>query len=164
MGPVLWYLTPLFGGPQTLPPESEALSHGELSRSLALWINKIRYKEGLKALHFDRDLEIFAGFLAKNGSLMHDRYQLKSIFHKMKDSHVSPLGEDRVRAPDALTMAWLLWNSPRHRGLLLSPEATAIGVGSRTLGAESLAVILTGKDSLRSAALRGQGDSKKVLK
>lgn len=144
-GPVLWFLKPVLGGPDLFPPEREGLREGLPDRALALWVNRVRAREGLKPLEWSPDLSHFADLLATDGSLKHNRAEQASVTQKLKGSPLTAVGEDRVRARDSEGMAWLLWNSPRHRGLLLRSDASAIGIGLQTLETELLAVLLTGR-------------------
>jgi hypothetical protein len=80
--------------------------------------------------------------LAVDGSLSHDRLLLKKTAALLEDTaKLRLIGEDRVKGKDAHAMAWLWWNSPRHRSLILNTEATAAGLAARGLGEEQLAVL-----------------------
>jgi hypothetical protein len=143
-GPVLWYLAPVGAGPAKEPPEADALAAAApVPSTLASWINRVRRSEGLAALESAPELDAFAKDLAADGSLVHDRQQLGKVADQLKARELRFLGEDRVKGPDARAMAWLLWNSPRHRALLLGKDATTLGLGLRAVGGEQLAVLVT---------------------
>ncbi len=144
-GPTLWYLYPTGNGPRDSVPEAEVFAESPampVADLLAAWVNRIRLKEGLKALEFKAELTEQAGLLAVDGSLSHDRLLLKKTAGLLLDTaKLRLIGEDRVRARDVQAMAWLWWNSPRHRSLILNIEATAAGLASREVGEEQLAVL-----------------------
>lgn len=144
-GPTLWFLYPTGNGPAASVPEAEIFAESPampVADLLAAWVNRVRIKEGLKALEFKAELTEQAGLLAVDGSLSHDRNLLKKTAALLADTaQLKLLGEDRVRGKDAASMAWLWWNSPRHRALLLNPDATSGGLASRGLGEEQLAVL-----------------------
>lgn len=144
-GPILWYLRPVGKGPADAIPEADALAQAsEPAAALTTWINRVRRKEGLAAVEIAAAASEQAALLAVDGSLTHDRQGLRKAEALLKTQDIRFLGEDRVRGIAAQDMAWLLWNSPRHRGLILNKDATTLGVGVRGLGTESLAVIIIG--------------------
>lgn len=143
-GPVLWFLLPVGDGPGAVPPEADALVSGaDPTASLTTWLNRVRVKEGLLPLESLATLAAEAGVLAVDGDLSHNRELLRKVAGQLAADKLKLIGEDRVRATDAVQMAWLLWNSPRHRGLLLNKEASAVGIALRQLGPEQLAVLIT---------------------
>lgn len=148
-GPTLWYLIPTGQGPAESVPEGEVFAEAPampVADLLAAWVNRVRLKEGLKALEFKAELTEQAGLLSVDGSLSHDRAMLKKTAKLLEETaQIKLLGEDRVRATDAMTMAWLWWNSPRHRHLILNDEATVGGLAARAVGGEHLAVLAVAK-------------------
>jgi hypothetical protein len=151
-GPVLWYLMPVGGLPDQIPPMGEELSTGHLGTSLASWIQKIRAKEGLRPLIFSEVVSKYADLLAVSGTLQHNKSQQAFVERLMKESRILAIGEDRVQGSSAKIMAWLLWNSPRHRRLLLDPQATLFGIGSTAAHEDTLAVVMTGRELPSSVA------------
>lgn len=143
-GPVLWFLVPTGIGPQRAAPESEALS--AKVESLGPWINRIRGKAGLRPFSFPGRLKAQADILAVDGSVTHDRQLLKKVSDHLGNERVKLLGEDRVKGDSTEVMAWLLWNSPRHRALILNREATAAGLAIKEVGQEKLAVLITARE------------------
>ncbi len=144
-GPALWYLYPTGKGPAASVPEGEIFAEHAaqpIADLLSAWVNRIRLKEGLKALEFKAELGEQASNLAVDGSLAHDRQLLKKTASILQETaQLKLIGEDRVKGKDAVRMAWLWWNSPRHRSLILNPGATAAGLASRSVGDEQLAVL-----------------------
>lgn len=164
-GPVLWAMVPVKrDGDVKLPIVLQSDEKNSLSDNLARWIGQIREKEGLPPLVRHAELDHYAELLAIDGSLRHNRTQQALIAQKLRDTSTSPIGEDRVRARDLSSMAWLLWHSPRHRGLLLDPGATAVGIGLKSVGPETLAVVLTGKTVNKTTVLRPDNGPGKALR
>ncbi len=143
-GPVLWYLLPVGSGPLPQVPAlaevAPASSPAALPISLTHWINRLRAKAGLGAVAGQRALDTAAELLVVDDTLAHDRSLLTKIKGSLENQTF--LGENRVRSADLAGMAWLLWNSPRHRSLLLDRDATSIGIAVKTVGAEQLAVLV----------------------
>ncbi len=162
-GPVLWALMPSSKGLDFKVPDLLESQPRSIDDGLSHWIGQIRAKEGLAPLIIHSELQRYAELLAIDGSLRHNRTQLNVVARKLRNTTISPLGEDRVRARDLASMVWLLWNSPRHRGLLLDPAASSLGIGTKNLGSETLAVILTGKTEQKTTVLRqGRGQNKSL--
>jgi hypothetical protein len=162
-GPVLWALVPSNKSIEFKIPFSPNGQPRSIEDGLRHWIGQIRAKEGLAPLMIHPELQHYGDLLAIDGSLRHNRTQLNIVARKLRHTTTSPLGEDRVRAQDLASMVWLLWNSPRHRGLLLDPAASSLGIGTKNLGSETLAVILTGKTEQKTTVLRqGRGQSKSL--
>ncbi|MBP6218713.1 MAG: hypothetical protein KA436_09015 [Oligoflexales bacterium] len=53
----------------------------------------------------------------------HDTQAIKKLKQYFESQKAQLLGEERSVGRDFKEMAWLLWNSPRHRNLLLHPKA-----------------------------------------
>lgn len=144
-GPVLWYLAPVGakGATQEIPEASALLTaSASVPERLSAWILRLRAAAGLTPVSFTEPLQKAAGQLAANGGISHDRQQLQKVASGLEALQVRFLGEDRVRASDAMEMAWLWWNSPRHRELLLNPAATQMGLAQRRVGQATLVVLV----------------------
>ncbi len=117
-GPELWYLMPVGKGPYRGVLNVEALERG-----LFTWINSVRQREGQAPLKVGVLTPKQIKSLAATG-LVHQREILLSLKQEFEQKGFSFVGEDRVIGRSLPEKAWLLWNSPRHRDLLLHPEAT----------------------------------------
>ena len=144
-GPVLWYLAPVGQGPEMAPPDAESFAVSSAASALVPWLQRLRAKQGLVPLASSDQLSEAAANLVADASLVHNRQLLQKAAAAAKVNDILLLGEDRVRAHDVASMAWLLWNSPRHRQLLLNNDANAIGLASRAIDDDQLAVIVVGK-------------------
>ena len=152
-GPVLWYLAPIGRGPENAVPAAAALAAaagqdpaaGQAARLMS-WVNAIRRAETLRPLAFKKEINEEASVLAIDPTLMHDRAMLKKVGASLEDVNVRLVGEDRVKGQSVDAMAWLLWNSPRHRDLLLNKTATSAGIAMRTQGGQTLAILVFGED------------------
>ncbi|MFW7380294.1 MAG: CAP domain-containing protein [Oligoflexus sp.] len=138
LGPLTWAMFPIqyqfserADPPQTLP---EILS----------WINQQRQQDGLLPVEASQTLlhQAAASLSRHNQSVHHFRPQLKKIRDHLQSQQIRLIGENRVRAGEPALLSWLLWNSPRHRSLLLNRKATHIGMHLQQLGDEQLLVIL----------------------
>lgn len=117
-GPELWYSVPSGKGPAPMNP---------VPGSLFAWINEARKLENLHPLSPIRLRH--APDLSKAQTSLHDRKKLREIAALARNQQkLSLVGEDRVIARSTEDAAWLLWNSPRHRDLLLSKDARSIMV------------------------------------
>ena len=85
-----------------------------------------------------------AGVLAIQKNITHDRSLLKKVGEDLKAKKTKLLGENRVAAPTTERLAWLLWNSPSHRSLLLHKNASVIGIHESIAQGERFAVIAVG--------------------
>lgn len=144
-GPVLWYLWPIKKGPGSFVPDEELLAQDQLPHAVVLanWINTVRKKEGLNALETDHPkLQRAADELLKNQTLKHNRTVLFDLQKHLAKFDMTLIGENRVRATTPKEMAWLLWHSPRHRGLLLEKNAKYLTVVTQPLKADHLTVIV----------------------
>jgi len=135
MGPELWFSIPTRKGPASTVPDSEFLKDTNppqaFKRTLATWISKVRERENLGPL---RQISLTdAPDLSKSATPLHDRNlmaQLDAIARKIEQLALT--GEDRVLARSAQDAAWMLWNSPRHRDLLLSANSNSILIQTTT--------------------------------
>ena len=152
LGPELWYLVPVKEGPPAVTPGSETLAQTEAlyAPTLLRWINELRASAGVAAVsplansharRLDRRL------LAQNDSIHHDIQHLKSVQTMLQRSGGAFIGEDRVKGQDLSEMAWLLWNSPRHRDLLLNTKADSLAVSQINDKTQRLLVLTFAKYS-----------------
>jgi hypothetical protein len=117
-GPELWYAIPTGKGPASRVPAE---------KSLITWINQVRKLENLEPLKSVKLRR--APDLSRDETPLHDRKKLREIAVLARNQQkLSLVGEDRVIARSTEDAAWLLWNSPRHRDLLLSKDARSIMV------------------------------------
>ncbi len=146
-GPVLWFLAPVGKGPSEIVPESAAFGGGGTTlQRLESWILAVRRAAGAQPVVFKREMNEEASILAINPSLNHDRELLKKVGESLDAGEIKLLGENRVKGRDPERMAWLLWNSPRHRELLLNGSATVAGLAARDDRGETLVVLVLGQD------------------
>jgi hypothetical protein len=123
-GPELWFSIPTGKGPSAIPPGNVAdnVQAENFSTQLFQWINRIRALEKLKPLE-KLDLPGVPD-LTRNRSPLHDRKLLQQVSeHARVARNYAFQGENRVVARNIADAAWLLWNSPRHRDLLLDSRA-----------------------------------------
>lgn len=153
-GPVLWYLAPVGKGPETTPPDGESIAAATSTTALVPWLQRLRASQGLPPMAASEALNEAAANLAADGSLVHNRQLLQQAEAAVKTKNIDLLGEDRVRAHDTASMAWLLWNSPRHRQLLLNKDANVVGIASRAIDDDQLAVLVIGKGQAVNTSLR----------
>ncbi len=135
-GPELWYSIPTGKGPAPEVPHRNILSQKADHQKSALltWINALRQDNGLGQLKEARLPG--APDLTAIKTPFHDRKALEKI---RKVAHSGKLklvlsGENRVLARTEQDAAWLWWNSPRHRDLLIKPEATHALIQTRAVG------------------------------
>ncbi len=144
IGPVMWWFLPIKEGPLD-PPDWQIFS-GNKQASLAGWINSLRKRAGFPPLAPHNVLQSAAQILVRdNHSIVHNRAELKEAADLVQKSHGQFLGENRVIADDLTQAAWLLWNSPRHRALLLEPKATHFATSTLTQGAQAISVMVFAK-------------------
>jgi hypothetical protein len=144
-GPQLWYLAPVKRGPPSQAPFVEVLKKANLSDAARLraWINAIRGNAGLARLGRGSPAVMAAAQnLAKSQSLTHNRIELKKAGDLLKRVGGQVVGENRVKGLSLTDMAWLLWTSPRHRGLLLDPQSTELGISLREAEGPRFAVMV----------------------
>jgi hypothetical protein len=140
-GPMLWYLFPVGQGPLEAPPQPDALAGPSVADALTSWVNRVRVENGRGAVERSAALANDAELLLTAPGLTHDRSLIAKVQAAATERRERFLGEDRVQGQDARAMAWLLWNSPRHRSLVVDPDATVCGVAVREGEVESLAVL-----------------------
>jgi hypothetical protein len=146
-GPVLWFLAPIGGGPGSDPPARDSLTQfTQPEHKIANWVNAIRSEQHLPPLQHEREGELQSAVLSLSlqPTLTHDQRKIDSTHRHLKGSYVFQ-GEDRVAGSDIATMAWLLWNSPRHRDLLLRPDSNTIAINVKKRHGQLYAVLLVAK-------------------
>jgi hypothetical protein len=155
LGPVQWYMAPVGKGPGKTPAKKILTKSGgtreQQLASLYKWINETREIVGLSKLIINENLEFSADTLAIGKRLSHDRKMLRSTEKNLKPTGIHLIGENRVKSSNLEQLATLLWNSPRHRGLLLNKKATYIGANISSNQVESFAVITVGSSRLTMA-------------
>jgi hypothetical protein len=166
-GPVVWYLIPVGQGPGGQVPHADMLSLNSgapasiVATRLRSWVNAVRGDAKLAPVTVHSHLDAEAELLAIDTSVAHDRLLLKRIANGLPAHDLRLIGEDRARAADLQRVAWLLWNSPRHRALLLDPDATHSGIAIKDVRGEMLAVILAAGGPKATTA---KGPTKKILR
>ena len=139
-GSELWALYPVHGALSVLPAKTLL---GQDTNSLKSWVNELRIREGLIPLDDQNRALSETGYrLSQSLSIRHDRVQLKKEKTFLKKHRIRFLGENRVKAESTKDMAWLLWNSPRHRSLLMNPHATHFSLSEAGQKNMSLAVLV----------------------
>lgn len=142
-GPELWALIPVHGNSFSFPLRSAL---GTDLVSLKTWVNQLRIMEDLPPLEDQlAPLDSSGTRLSKHMSVSHNRTLLTQEKKRLQKQQIHLLGENRVKGTDTRDMAWLLWNSPRHRKLLFSPSATHFTLGTQTGGNTNLAVLIFAK-------------------
>ena len=147
-GPVVWYLAPVKQGPPVTVPFAEVLADKKLAPAVrvTVWLNRLRAQNGVAPLATGHpQMGAITRQLAKSQSLLHDRHDLRRAEVVIKKAGGKFLGENRVKGASLIDMAWLLWNSPRHRGLLLDGQSSQLGVTTTKLKDESFAVLTFAK-------------------
>jgi len=99
-----------------------------IDKRLADWVNAVRKKEGLTPLILHHELTAETDILAIGRRIAHNRHLLSRSAKRLKTSQLKIIGENRVKAPKLVTLAWLLWNSPNHRRLTLDIRAQFFGL------------------------------------
>jgi hypothetical protein len=130
-----------------------SLTAGDVQLELLKWIAAIRVREKLAPFVLSPVLSEAASELLVSDSIDHDLHHMEQIRKKLGRSQAQLEGENRVRGKTLEEIAWLLWNSPRHRDLLLTgssakasqaDEVPVIGLATKKIGAESLISMVVG--------------------
>lgn len=159
-GPVVWYMAPTtqeFAGTEAIPATTE----GTDSERLTQWISKVRKREHRSPMVANDHLNSAATLLTIDTSVTHNRTSTDSIRARAKAAGFDVLGEIRVRGQSIDDLAWMIWHSPRHRDLILSADATNVGLHVKAIGTELLAVILGAKVERPVTATRPKAPVKK---
>jgi hypothetical protein len=145
-GSVMWYLEPVNSQTVAELPSKAILELSEApDLALAQWINELRKTEQLSPMIYGTaPLAAAANLLSIGGSILHNRKLLKNAKDILAESKFTLIGEDRVKADSLQLLAWHLWNSPRHRRLLLDRTATHFGISMLKQYDGLFAVITTG--------------------
>jgi hypothetical protein len=157
LGPKIWYFIPikkeeLLKNPTPEFDSSLSLSqrqnHGQddLQNQLVTWIQKIRQKENLPPFQLDKATSAAASLLSTNLTIDHDRSLLNKIKQNFENPTMSFVGENRVQGSNLKHIVWMLWNSPKHRDLLLehpkNQKTPLIGIEITTVSSEYLVTIV----------------------
>jgi hypothetical protein len=147
LGPVLWSLQPVKEGPLDKPLLTQQLSMKKRDGALHTWINRVRQDMGLNTLDTASKpfAEITKPLISQNLSIQHHRGDIRKVSKGIKEQNGKFLGENRVQAKSFEEAAWLLWNSPRHRSLLLNSKATHLATLGKRLKSEELSVMVFAK-------------------
>lgn len=139
---LLWALWPINKGPYDAPPLIKQFD--DKADNLFLWSNQIRDLMGLPPLALKAEAleQIAHSLLKKNPTIHHNRKAIKKVAHELKRQKGRFIGENRVRARSFSDAAWLLWNSPPHRSLLLHKRATHLATASRKVNHDQLSVMV----------------------
>jgi uncharacterized protein YkwD len=126
----------------------------KIEGSLAAWVNEKRKLENLPALLENNDLSNAARSLVGKKMILHNVEALTAMRKVLNANGIEPQGEDRVQGRDINELAGLLWISPSHRDLILSPSADVMGVALNNDDSGQFAVIVVGKKSGGAVAKR----------
>ena len=145
LGPVLWSLAPVKKGPL-----EKAFLAGSVEqkapKALENWINLVRVNTDLGPLSSTEAFShITKPLISKNLSIRHHRKDIRKVSREIKKQKGRFLGENRVKADSFEEAAWLLWNSPRHRSLLLHSKATHLATMAKRVKSERLSVMVFAK-------------------
>jgi hypothetical protein len=143
-GPLLLALLPVEGGPSETLASAQALDKSSSpEQKLVDWVNALRAEDKLPSLKHATSGPLQASVLkiSLHPTIRHDLRQIDSATRELK-KHYTLLGEDRVSGGQFRDMAWLLWNSPRHRNLLLNPRADTVAINVKRRGDKLYAVLL----------------------
>ena len=131
LGPQPWFFVPTGLGPSAEVPFESLLKNSQVNtRDLFLnWVNQIRFQEELSPLEpFSERLREIMKPLFQNKSVNHRPKLLRKVKKNLKLEQGQLIGENLVKGESPRIMAWMLWNSPRHRKLLLSAKASHLGI------------------------------------
>ena len=142
IGSQMWFMLPSKDGPLQRPIMHELLT-GK-SGSLTGWINAIRREHELEPLnsHNQKIQEASTILLDRNTSITHLKPHLKEMRNSLSKLGGRFLGENRVHSASDEESAWLLWNSPRHRYLLLLRKANSINILKKPTRSSQLSVLV----------------------
>ncbi len=149
LGPELWFSIPTGKGPAINAPHQELLGKTtDPEKSFVFWINSVRAEEKklpLEIVDVKSGLHGFPDLMSKS-TPFHDRNALRSL-KKLgrKKLGLELTGENRVVAATLTDAAWLFWNSPRHRDLLLDTSSTHALIQSNTKKGIVMSVVLFSK-------------------
>ncbi len=144
-GATTWFLAPVKNGPSVkVPFTSNSYFFEKTKENFIKWIAQVRASEGLAPLKTgDINLDSATKSLAFSNGIIHDRRSKKMVQEIISRSNLQIIGENRVKGRSYMELTWLLWNSPKHRSLLLSKKATHLGIHVKKIGPLKLAVLLS---------------------
>ena len=137
---VLWELIPVHDAGHTKLPFDHLLKETNTAIALTTWINAVRRENLMAPLKPTQSM--VRDTLLKNPTINHFKSNVDKAAKILKRKGKRFIGENRVIGDNHEDMAWMLWNSPSHRSLLLNTNATHFDVGTRPLGQETLAIIM----------------------
>lgn len=126
-GPREWALIVLHGA-KANPSDLVPLAGFADQDSFFNWINQKRRVENLPHFKIDGELTAAAKSLASRKAIYHDMISLGGIKKHLETKGIKLTSENRVQGASLAEAAGLLWMSPSHRDLLLSPTADSLGV------------------------------------
>lgn len=143
-GPREWALIPL-GGAKVNPADLLPLQGLASKEAFIDWINEKRRAENLAAFTIDAELSAGAAGLAVRQTLHHDMDALGQVRSNLLRKGFDLVGENRVEGKSLAEIAGLLWMSPAHRDLILSPTAEHMGLSFETINGKSFVVMIVGR-------------------
>ncbi len=176
VGEQVWFFYPTLGVknyadfPEKTRIQDIQLTLGNDQPGLLTWIGAIRAREKLPPLVLSLALSEAASQLLVSDSIDHDVHHMELIRKKLGGSHGQLVGENRVRGQSLQEIAWLLWNSPRHRDLLLTgasataskvDEVPVIGLATKKIGSETLISMIVGYEKKTVVSQKSGRKSKK---
>lgn len=147
LGPMLWSLRPIKKPADATPKFDQNLDGMSRTTALHNWVNHTRAEMGLNPLSVvSQPIQAMTrSLISQNLSVMHHRDDIRKVSRDLKTKKGRFLGENRVQARTLKEATWLLWNSPRHRSLILNSKATHLSTMSKRLKSEELSVMVFAK-------------------
>ncbi len=149
LGPELWFSIPTGKGPSKRAPHQELLANAsDAKKSFMTWINSVRADEKKLPLEGIDEASNMPGVpdLTANSTPFHDRKSLRAVKElARKKIGFEMTGENRVVAATLADAAWLFWNSPRHRDLLLDARSSHALIQSKANKGIVLSILLFSK-------------------
>jgi uncharacterized protein YkwD len=143
-GPREWALIPL-GGAKVNPSDLLPLQGLANKEAFLDWVNQKRRAENLLNFTVDGELTAAATGLAVRKTIHHDMDALAKVRANLQKNGFDLAGENRVEGKSLAEVAGLLWMSPGHRDLLLSPTAEHLGLSVANSETGVFAVMLVGR-------------------
>ncbi len=154
-GNTLWSLVPIKRGPAAAPPFAKKFANNKLPdpKKFLAWINAVREQEHLSPLTFSQHRATSAAtkLLASTMTINHDRTQLKTVTKELAQAKIKFIGENRVMGSSTAELYWLLWNSPPHRELLLSPRANTLALAIEPQDNRYFAVLMFANETTKAS-------------
>lgn len=156
-GPIVWYLAPTDADASLTGNAPAIEGNAAPTAGIISWISTVRKKQGLAPITINDKVSKSAELLTIDTSVTHNRASTDSLKEKIKNTdNIKILGELRVRGQSAADLTWMIWQSPRHRDLILSREATLYGLHVKQVGTELLVVFLAGQEQRPVTASAGK--------